>query len=199
MTRLMLMTFFGKERWEEDVHPHESPKVMTIPLMVLAALSLLGGLLLLNDWIVDFLSPVVGTAPVEEPPLPAIVISLDRAPGRRDRRRASPGCSSAGATVPAHGADQGLGVHHAPAARSSTATRSTTPSSSGRASGSPRGLTTFDSHRGRRRSRSARPRPSAEPSGRLRLAQNGFVRSYALSLLAGAAIVLLALVVVNLG
>jgi NADH-quinone oxidoreductase subunit L len=36
-------------------------------------------------------------------------------------------------------------------------------------------------------------------SGRLRLAQNGFVRSYALSLLGGAALVLLALVVVNLG
>ena len=35
-------------------------------------------------------------------------------------------------------------------------------------------------------------------SGRLRLAQNGFVRSYALSLLGGAALVLLALVVVNL-
>ena len=35
-------------------------------------------------------------------------------------------------------------------------------------------------------------------SGRLRLAQNGFVRSYALGLLGGAAIVLLALVVVNL-
>ncbi len=35
-------------------------------------------------------------------------------------------------------------------------------------------------------------------SGRLRLAQNGFVRSYALSVLAGAALVLLALVVVNL-
>ncbi len=36
-------------------------------------------------------------------------------------------------------------------------------------------------------------------SGRARLAQNGFVRSYALSLLGGAALVLLALVVVNLG
>ena len=35
-------------------------------------------------------------------------------------------------------------------------------------------------------------------SGRLRLAQNGFVRSYALSVLGGAALVLLALVVVNL-
>ena len=57
MTRLMLMTFFAEKRWEEGVHPHESPKVMTIPLIVLAALSALGGLMLLNDWIVDFLAP----------------------------------------------------------------------------------------------------------------------------------------------
>jgi NADH-quinone oxidoreductase subunit L len=61
MTRLMLMTFLGKKRWVEGVHPHESPKVMTVPLMVLAALSALGGLLLLGDWIVDWLSPVVGS------------------------------------------------------------------------------------------------------------------------------------------
>ena len=39
MTRLMLMTFFGEKRWAEGVHPHESPKVMTVPLIVLAALS----------------------------------------------------------------------------------------------------------------------------------------------------------------
>ena len=39
MTRLMLMTFFSEKRWEKDVHPHESPKVMTVPLIVLAALS----------------------------------------------------------------------------------------------------------------------------------------------------------------
>ena len=62
MTRLMLMTFFTEKRWEKDVHPHESPKVMTIPLIVLAALSVLGGVLLLSDWIVDFLAPVVGRA-----------------------------------------------------------------------------------------------------------------------------------------
>ena len=43
MTRLMLMTFFTQKRWAEDAHPHESPKVMTIPLIVLAALSALGG------------------------------------------------------------------------------------------------------------------------------------------------------------
>ncbi|MEJ7705438.1 MAG: NADH-quinone oxidoreductase subunit L [Geodermatophilaceae bacterium] len=31
MTRLMLMTFFGKARWDKGVHPHESPAVMTAP------------------------------------------------------------------------------------------------------------------------------------------------------------------------
>ncbi|MCL2541940.1 MAG: NADH-quinone oxidoreductase subunit L [Nocardioidaceae bacterium] len=76
MTRLMLMTFFTKRRWEPDVHPHESPAVMTGPLVVLAALSVLGGLLLLGNWIVDWLSPVVGTAPHDDPPLPGPVISL---------------------------------------------------------------------------------------------------------------------------
>lgn len=35
MTRLFVMTFLGKPRWEEGVHPHESPATMTIPLIVL--------------------------------------------------------------------------------------------------------------------------------------------------------------------
>ncbi|MDF1606103.1 NADH-quinone oxidoreductase subunit L [Nocardioides sp. YIM 152315] len=76
MTRLMLMTFFGEKRWERDVHPHESPSVMTIPLIVLAALSVLGGVMLAGDWIVDFLSPVTGVAPHEDPPLPAIAVTV---------------------------------------------------------------------------------------------------------------------------
>ena len=76
MTRLMLLTFFTSKRWEKGVHPHESPRVMTIPLIVLAALSVLGGLLLANDWIIDYLAPVVGTPEHETLPMPAIVISL---------------------------------------------------------------------------------------------------------------------------
>jgi len=76
MTRLMLMTFFTEKRWEKDVHPHESPKVMTFPLIVLAALSVLGGLLLLGDWIVEWLEPVTGHAEHHEPAIPVILITL---------------------------------------------------------------------------------------------------------------------------
>ncbi|GAA0630906.1 NADH-quinone oxidoreductase subunit L [Sporichthya brevicatena] len=60
MSRVMLMTFFGDKRWDDDVHPHESPKLMTVPLIVLAGGAVLGGLLLINDGIVTWLAPVVG-------------------------------------------------------------------------------------------------------------------------------------------
>ncbi len=43
MFRLYILTFEGKERFGHDKHPHESPSVMTIPLMVLALLSVIGG------------------------------------------------------------------------------------------------------------------------------------------------------------
>ncbi len=44
MTRMMVMTFWGKERFDAaHHHPHESPKIMTIPLIVLAVLSTVGG------------------------------------------------------------------------------------------------------------------------------------------------------------
>nr|WP_156609007.1 NADH-quinone oxidoreductase subunit L [Auraticoccus cholistanensis] len=59
MTRLMLMTFFGTRRWADGVHPHESPLVMTVPLVLLAIPSAIGGLLL-NNWIGGWLEPVVG-------------------------------------------------------------------------------------------------------------------------------------------
>jgi NADH-quinone oxidoreductase subunit L len=61
MTRALLMTFFGEPRWEDDVHPHESPAVMTIPMVALAVLSLIGGyLLVLNGGLNHWLSPSVG-------------------------------------------------------------------------------------------------------------------------------------------
>ncbi len=43
MTRLMALTFWGKSRFGHDVHPHESPPSMTIPLIVLGILSAVGG------------------------------------------------------------------------------------------------------------------------------------------------------------
>jgi NADH-quinone oxidoreductase subunit L len=76
MTRLMIMTFFSQKRWADGVHPHESPAVMTVPLIVLAALSVLGGLMLAGDWIVDFLEPVTGSHTEESPPIPALLISV---------------------------------------------------------------------------------------------------------------------------
>jgi NADH-quinone oxidoreductase subunit L len=59
MTRLMLMTFFGEKRWREGVHPHESPKTMTVPLIILAVFSVAAGALM-NFWIQDWLEPATG-------------------------------------------------------------------------------------------------------------------------------------------
>jgi NADH-quinone oxidoreductase subunit L len=44
MTRLTMLTFEGESRWSHhEKHPHESPKTMTIPLIILAVLSFGGG------------------------------------------------------------------------------------------------------------------------------------------------------------
>src|SRR4030095_6490311 len=44
--RLVALAFFGPERFDHHhVHPHESPAVMTVPLMILAVLSIVGGVL----------------------------------------------------------------------------------------------------------------------------------------------------------
>src|SRR5271169_3122831 len=65
MTRMMLMTWYGKQRWEEKAHPHESPPVMTWPMIVLAIGSVgAGAFLIINDRLQDFLAPVVGVPPV---------------------------------------------------------------------------------------------------------------------------------------
>jgi NADH-quinone oxidoreductase subunit L len=44
MSRLMFLTFWGEPRWDDGVKPHESPSLMTTPLIVLAVLSAVGGL-----------------------------------------------------------------------------------------------------------------------------------------------------------
>lgn len=67
MFRMLFLTFWGSFRGthEQEHHLHESPKSMTIPLMVLAALSVLGGLLGLpefwhqHNWMADNLNPII--------------------------------------------------------------------------------------------------------------------------------------------
>jgi NADH-quinone oxidoreductase subunit L len=43
MFRLVALTFQGESRWDKGVHPHEAPATMTVPLVVLALLSAIGG------------------------------------------------------------------------------------------------------------------------------------------------------------
>jgi len=81
ITRMLLMTWHGKPRWQEEVpadrresletehapapHPHESPPVMTFPLIVLAiGAAGAGAFLIVDDRLQDFLAPVVGVPPV---------------------------------------------------------------------------------------------------------------------------------------
>lgn len=90
MTRVMLMTFFGEERWRNrptrspqapsaepaaetggehtEPHPHESPKVMTIPMIVLAVGSVFGGgFFSIGDRFLHWLEPVTGHSEGDSP------------------------------------------------------------------------------------------------------------------------------------
>ncbi|WP_336209839.1 NADH-quinone oxidoreductase subunit L [Nonomuraea sp. LPB2021202275-12-8] len=61
MSRMVFMTFFGEKRWDKDVHPHESPAVMTWPLIILSIGSVfLGGYLILSNRLLLWLAPAVG-------------------------------------------------------------------------------------------------------------------------------------------
>ncbi len=76
MTRVMLMTFFGERRWKPDTHPHESPVVMTGPMILLAVGSVFSGLLLvLGSSLQNWLEPVVGAHHGEEV-VPAAVVTM---------------------------------------------------------------------------------------------------------------------------
>lgn len=182
MTRLMLLTFFGDRRWEPGVHPHESPRVMTGPLVVLAALSALGGLLLLGSWIEDWLAPVVGEAPAHEGAPPAWVMSVlavvvvavgvatawfyvGRRPVEPGLTRYLPVPHVEDVTVP-----PGLALTRGALALDRYAV-------DGVLSGGPVAL--------------------AAVAGELRKAQTGYVRSYALSVLGGSLLLVLALLAVN--
>ncbi len=81
MSRLFFMTFHGKRRWvtegEDAVHPHESPLVMTIPMMILAVGSAFLGLAIgPTGLITDWLEPVVGAHEEGDPVLPVPVLMI---------------------------------------------------------------------------------------------------------------------------
>jgi NADH-quinone oxidoreductase subunit L len=195
MTRLMLLTFFTDKRWKEDVHPHESPAVMTVPLIVLAALSVLGGVMLAGDWIVEFLSPVVGVAPEHHPPLPPIVITLMVVAvvalgvatawflvGKREVSTTPPQDVSfvtRAARADLYGDAINDGVVVNPGRRLVS------------------GLLGMDRN-GVDGFLTGGPVAVGAIAGQLRRVQNGFVRSYALSLLGGVLLVVLALLAVNI-
>jgi NADH-quinone oxidoreductase subunit L len=98
MTRVMLMTFFGEERWRNqptrspeapsaepaaehhgehaEPHPHESPKVMTIPMIVLAFGSVFAGAFFgIGERFVHWLEPVTGYEH-GHPPVSALTVTL---------------------------------------------------------------------------------------------------------------------------
>ncbi|HLR57801.1 MAG TPA: NADH-quinone oxidoreductase subunit L [Beutenbergiaceae bacterium] len=84
MSRLFFMTFHGKERFNDGENdgagqvqdPHESPALMTIPMIILAVGSVgLGALLALGDRFTTWLEPSVGATPHPEPVLSIPVIT----------------------------------------------------------------------------------------------------------------------------
>ncbi|VXC19573.1 NADH-quinone oxidoreductase subunit L [Nocardioides sp. AX2bis] len=196
MTRLMLMTFAGRKRWLEGVHPHESPSLMTVPLMVLAGLSVVGGVMILGEWIVHWLEPVTGEESHGEPPLPIIVITLITVAtvavgvalawvlvGRREVPATAPtkvslATRAARADLYGDAINDGLVV--------------------GPGRSLVHGLVGFD-RAGADGAFTGTARTIAALGSVGRRIQTGFVRSYALSLLGGVLLVVLALLAVNLG
>ncbi len=68
MSRLYFMTFLSPKRWADDAHPHESPALMTIPMIILAVGSAaLGALLVIHGAFQTWLEPATGPGREGEP------------------------------------------------------------------------------------------------------------------------------------
>jgi NADH-quinone oxidoreductase subunit L len=61
MSRVMILTFTSKARWDDDAHPHESPWLMWVPIAILSIGSVTAGFLFTRGHaLVNWLEPVVG-------------------------------------------------------------------------------------------------------------------------------------------
>ncbi len=198
MTRLMLMTFIGKKRWEKGVHPHESPLVMTIPLILLGAGSVVGGLVL-NNWINGWLDPAVGVEHADHHPsllhfspiglitiavvAIGVVISFLVFGPRKDIPKVAPPSRSP-LTLAGRNDLYGDAFNEAVFMRpGQKLTDGVAATDRGGIDGVVNGV----------------PGMIGGFGARLRLLQNGFVRTYALTMTAGAAVVGIVLVLGRLG
>src|SRR5271165_329247 len=193
MTRMMLMTWAGNKRWEEHAHPHESPAVMTWPMIILAIGSVgAGAFLIINDRLVDFLAPVVGLPPTLHgiwtgPGLVALALTLVAAAGAWAMygRVPVPGTAPRGSvvTVAARKDLYGDAFNESVLMRPGQwLTR----------------LSVYFDSRGVDGLVNTLAATIGGTSGRLRRIQTGFVRSYALSMLIGAVLLVAGLLVVRL-
>ena len=199
MTRLMILTFFGKRRWTEGVHPHESPATMTVPMIVLALGAFIGGyLLILGGGVQHWLTPILGRSAeegvhtVSKPVLTAItlIVVAGGVGGAywvfgRPRVR-----------IPWHPPQAGAVVTAARANLYGDAFNESVLMRPGQYL--TRILVFFD-NRGIDGAVNGLAALVGGGSGRLRRSQTGFVRSYALQMSVGAVLVIGALLLVRLG
>jgi NADH-quinone oxidoreductase subunit L len=193
MTRVMFMTFTGRRRWDDGAHPHEAPPVMTSPMVILAVGSLCaGGFLMISNRLINFMAPVVGTpplshgffAPVSDIALVVVVAGAAVAwamYGRREVPVTAPRGSFA--TVAARKDLYGDAFNESVLMRPGQWLAR---------------LSVFFDNRGVDGLVNSIAASMGGTSGRLRRFQTGFVRSYALFMLAGAALVVGALLLVRL-
>ncbi|TNC28596.1 NADH-quinone oxidoreductase subunit L [Amycolatopsis alkalitolerans] len=203
MTRLVLMTFFGKARWQElkssdgrEFHPHEAPAVMTVPMIILALGSIgAGAFFSLGDRLTGWLTPSLGELSEAEHSviphalIPWLTILLSAlgvlvawlVVGRRETPVERPQNVSAvvrAARKDLYGNALNEGLVATPGM---WLTRFSVYLDSRGVDGAVNGLAAA----------------LGGGSGRLRRLQTGFVRSYALSMLAGSFVLVLALLLVR--
>ncbi|MGI5246514.1 NADH-quinone oxidoreductase subunit L [Dactylosporangium sp. CA-139066] len=195
MTRLFWLTFHGPERWTDDIkHPHESPAVMTIPLILLAVGSVFAGWLLSTS-VPDWLTPVYGPEHAAHEPVIAhwliTVLSIV--------------LTFAGAGLAIALFNKGTALQEEPAGPVVTAARANlyTDAFNEVVFEAPgryltRALVYLD-NRGIDGLVNGLAAGVGGGSSRMRRAQTGFVRSYALSILGGAVLVVAATLAVKFG